>query len=410
MKRLLIHRLVFRFVLSEFLLVSTYIHAQDNKPVIAITSQEVCDYCDTLVDATFDLTGTKLYLEAKGTDQDDDDWQHLSLWDITRTNHTQATAFLVTRSPEMDDRDFTIKLDPSGRLVGSLGKAMKLWSAEEKNNTLPYIATLENDFAYPGFAFSHKGDKIAVGTRAHYLAMWDTFRLNGTVPSLVVKTSTKADSAKAVQFSPTDRYLLAGTDLFDLSQIEGGVPKRIVELDVIGGEPNSVAFNKNGTQIGVGLSYCYCGALWNTSSALKGIAEPIAFMKHGEHVHFIDFDKTGQYVVTTADDGTAKLWDTTKIENKAPLLLATMEHECGGVYQAIFTHDSSLLFTRSLCGIKLWDIKHIKADHKPPLVATFVTDGGYQKIELDPAGIWLLTVSRKTAELWDIAALQPDSE
>ena len=400
-------RKVGRFLWFGFCVTSPMVFGQDNKPVIVITPQEVCDYCDTLVDATFDLTGTKLYLEAKGINSDDDDYQHLSLWDISQTNHTHASIILSEQSPEMDPNDFMIKIDPTGRLLGSIGKSMKLWFAGVKNNTLPYLATLESDFAFPAFAFSHRGDKIAVGTRDKYLAIWDTFRFNGSKPLLMVKASTE-DSAQCVQFSPSERFILAGTDLFDLSQIESGIPKRVVELDVIGGEPNSVAFSEDGKHIGVGLSYCYCGALWYTDSAIEGNPEPVALMKHGEHVHFINFDKTGQYVVTTADDRTAKLWDTSKIDNKAPLLLATMEHECDGVYQAIFTPDSSLLFTRSLCGIKLWDIKHIRADHKPPLVASFLTDGGYQKIELDPAGIWLLTVNSKSAELWDIAALHPD--
>ena len=383
--------------------------AQNDKPMIVITPQEVCDYCDTMIDATLDLSGTRLYLEAKGTNQDYDDYQHLSLWDLTHTNQTQASSIVSVRSPVMDSNDFMIKLDPTGQLLGSLGYGMKLWFANEKNNTLPYLGDLENDFRFPAFTFSNKGDKVAVSTRDKYLAIWDTVRLNGTLPLMIVKASTK-DGAQTVRFSSSDRYILAGTDLFDLSQINSKVPKRVVELHVTGGGPSSVAFSKNDALIGVGLSWCYCAALWDTSSALQGNAEPIAFMKHGEHVHFIDFDKTGQYVVTTADDNTAKLWDTTKIENQAPLLLATMEHECGGVYQAIFTDDSSRLFTRSLCGIKLWDIKHIKDDGKPPLIAEFTTDGGYSKIELDPAGIWLLTVNSKSAQLWDIAALEPDRE
>ena len=89
MKRLFQGRLACQVLWANILLINGFVWAQDNKPMIVITPQEVCDYCDTLVDATFDLTGERLYVAATGKNQDGDAYPYLSLWDITRPTRPQ---------------------------------------------------------------------------------------------------------------------------------------------------------------------------------------------------------------------------------------------------------------------------------------------------------------------------------
>ena len=413
MRALSLNRKIRRGLWLGLLAVSSAVSGQDNQPVIVITPQEVCDYCDTLVDATFDLTGMRLYIAARGKDQEGDIYPYLSLWDITKTNHSQATTVVKVKSPVQDTRDFMIKLDITGRLVGIAGSALKLWYAELNNGTLPYLATLDKEFTgIHSFAFSDKSDKVAAGYNNHgidYLGVWDTYQFEDNKPKLLAKVNIAP--AVSTQFNPTGRYILDGrgglfAEIWDLSQIKNEAPGHI-GLKEIGG-PYTVTFDHDGRQIGVSMGSCHCAGLWNMDSVISGNTAPIALMPHGSDVYFITFDSTGRLIATTSNDHTAKLWNGTHIENSSLELLATMNHDCG-VDQAIFTRNASRMFTRSSCDIKFWDIQHIKEDGKATLLNTF-SDGGYQKIELDPAGIWLLTVNSKAAELWDIAALQPDQD
>lgn len=401
-------RVIGRALCLGLWLSSPVVFGQDNKPVIVITPQEVCDYCDTLVDATFDLTGTRLYLAARGKDQEGYFYPYLSLWDVTRTNHTQAVQVIKAKSPVQDSGDFMIKLDPSGQLMGVAGHTMKLWRAKMNNGTLPYLATLTKGTSQiHSFAFSHKGDKIAYSLDSDDLTIWDTFN-NKT---LIAKTNGNAVS---IQFHLTKLFVLDGlggsdTEIWDYSQTTSGAPKHLAWFHAPGGA-YVVTFDPSGERVGVSMGRCHCAALWSMDSVISGSTAPLARMQHDDVVYFISFDATGRYIVTTSSDYTAKLWDSMQIKDEVPLLLATMKHECS-VYLGLFAQDKSRILTSSDCGeVKLWDTLHIKEGGDATLLNTFNTDSSYRKIELDPAGIWLLTVNSKAAELWDIAAIQPDLE
>ncbi|WP_257276014.1 WD40 repeat domain-containing protein, partial [Endozoicomonas sp. SESOKO4] len=375
--------------------------------------------CDKLVDATFDLTGERLYVAAKGKNQAGDTYSHLGLFDMTRTNRTLATALVKVKGPVLDSQDFRIKLDATGRLVGIAGNSLKLWYARVSNGTLPYLATLDNDFnGIYSFDFSRKSDKLAAGYNDdgdNYLGVWDTYQLEDNKPKLLAKV--KSYPAVSIQFHPTGRYVLSGihvnsygsfAELWDLSEIKSKTPSHI-KLNENGARPYIVTFDHEGRQIGVSMVDDNFAVLWHMDSIISGDTDPLAFMGHDDDVYFIAFDPTGRYIVTTSGDHTAKLWDGTQIKKNSPKLLATMNHGCA-VKQAIFIRNNTRVFTRSDCDIRLWDIQHIPVDGKAKLLNTFHTDGGYYKIELDPAAIWLLTVNIEAAEIWDIAALQPDSE
>ena len=395
-------------LLFGLLVASPAVFGQDNSPVIVITPQEVCDYCDTLVDATFDLTGTRLYLAARGKDQEGEIYPYLSLWDVTRTNHTQPALVAKSRSPVQDSGDFMIRLDSTGKLMGVAGHTMKLWRAGVSNGTLPYLATLTKDSSQiHTFAFSAKGDKIAYSLDNDDLTIWDTFN-NET---LTAKTFSNAVS---IQFHPTKLYVLDGlggsdTEIWDYSQVTSGSPKHLAWFHAPGGA-FVVTFDQSGERVGVSMGRCHCADLWNMESVINGNTTPLARMQHDDVVPFISFDATGRYIVTTSHDYTAKLWDSYQIKDEAPRLLATMKHDCY-VDLGLFVHDKNRILTSSDCGeVKLWDTLHLKEGGKATLLNTFNTGESYQKIELDPAGIWLLTVNSNTAELWDIAALQPDQD
>ncbi|WP_257276020.1 hypothetical protein, partial [Endozoicomonas sp. SESOKO4] len=52
--------MICRVVGFAFWVASPVVFGQDNQPVIIIKPRDVCDCCDKLVDATFDLTGERL--------------------------------------------------------------------------------------------------------------------------------------------------------------------------------------------------------------------------------------------------------------------------------------------------------------------------------------------------------------
>ena len=412
MNRALQHRLTCRFLWASLLFIGGSVWAQDNKPMIVITPQEVCDYCDTLVDATFDLTGERLYVAARGKNQDGDVYPWLSLWDITRTNQTQATMIVNSKSPVQDDGDFMIKSDPLGELMGVAGHTMKLWYAKVSNGTLPYLATLtKGSSQIHAFVFSHKGDKIAVSVDDNNLSLWDTFKVKTGDLSVAAKAKTNGH-AITIRFHPAKLYYLDGidggdTEIWDYSQLTNGSPKHLVSLS--SDDHDIVIDHSGGRVVTTDMDYVGYAVLWNMNEVLNGNTTPIAKMQHSDDVFSINFDTTERYIVTASDDKTAKLWDSSQIKNSVPLLVCTMQHKCG-VRLALFAPGKNRILTTSTCEIKLWDTQTVKEDGKATLLNTFDTDGSYQKIQLDPAGIWLLTVNDKSVQLWDIASLQPDQE
>ena len=412
MNRLLQPRMACRVLWAGILFTIDSVWAQDNKPVIVITPQEVCDYCDTFVDAGFDLTGEGLYLAARGTNKDGDTYPYMSFWDITRTDQTRATAILAERSPVIDSKDFAINLDPTGRLVGIAGANLKLWNARVDNGTLPYLATLAKTARQiHSFAFSQKGDKIAAGLdeNGSFFSVWDTYRFNGSDPLPVAKGST-GDRVMSIQFHATKPYLLAGRrhiELWDYSQITNGVPKELADLSYCG-DSSAIMFDSDRERI-VASTTSGCAAVWDLNNVMNGSKDPIITLNHGGNVVSISIDPTGRYILTASWNQTAKLWDTAQLENKVPLLLATMKHQCE-VKQALFAPDKNRILTSSNCEVKYWNTQEVKDDGQATLLNTFNTDGSYNKIQLDPAGIWLLSVSNTLTQLWDIAALEPDQE
>ena len=412
MNRLIQHRIACRVLWAGIVFTSCSAWTQDNKPMIVITPQDVCDYCDTLVDATFDLTGERLYVAARGQNQDGDVYPWLSLWDMTQTNQTQATLLASSKSLVPDAGDFMIMSDPAGQLMGVAGYTMKLWQAKMNNSTLPYLTTLTKDSSQiHTFAFSRKGDKIAVSVDEDNLSIWDTFSLNDTNPLAKAKTSGHAIS---IQFHPEKPYIVDGlgggdTEAWDYSQIKKGAPKHLASFQAPGGA-FVVSISPDAERVGVSMGRCHCAELWSLADVLKGHTNPIAKMQHDNVVYMINFDKTGRYIVTASGDRTAKLWDSDQIKDGTPALLATMRHECSDVYLILFVPDKNRLLTSSSCEIKLWDTQNTDEEGRAALLNTFRTDGSYQRIKLDPMNIWLLTINSEAAKLWDIAVLQPDPE
>ena len=331
-------------------------------------------------------------------------------------NQTHATPIVKTKCPAIDSRDFKIKLDSTGRLLGLAGNTLKLWFAEVNNGTLPYLATIGGDFTgIHSFDFSPKNDKVAAGYNNHgidYLGVWDTYQLEDGEPKLLVKKNL--GPVVSMQFNPSGQYLLCGqnqgpygAEIWDLTQIENEEPKEVVFLGYHDTGVATVTIYSMGKK----LSVVYSGnaLIWNMDAVLGGNTAPVAVMKHNNIIVSVNPDPEGHYILTASDDYTTKLWDSSQIKDTTPSLLATMKHQCP-VYQALFSPDKNRILTSSTCEVKLWDTRTVKEDGRATLLNTFNTDGSYQKIELDPAGIWMLTVNSKAAELWDIATLEPDPE
>ena len=125
------------------------------------------------------------------------------------------------------------------------------------------------------------------------------------------------------------------------------------------------------------------------------------------------FDDSGQWVVTTSEDQTAKLWN-----RKTGELVITLAGHTAAITSATFSPDSRRLVTASRdSDAKIWDISFLTpmANQQADVVKELLTIKGHKReitsVEFSPDGRHLATSSRDgRAILWKASNWNPPAE
>ena len=135
-----------------------------------------------------------------------------------------------------------------------------------------------------------------------------------------------------------------------------------------------------------------------------GVREQNRFNGHEQKVEGISYSFTGQFIVSTSEDQTAKVW------NPEGLLLTTLEGHSSWVNKSAFSANDQLLATASSDGVvKLWQVDCLSREERlcvqaeAELVTTLEGHAGWvTDVSFSSGGAILASSSRDgTVKLWN---------
>jgi WD40 repeat protein len=167
---------------------------------------------------------------------------------------------------------------------------------------------------------------------------------------------------------------------------EGGVSQQ--SLNAGNGRQVWAEFSRDDTRVvAVGRTE-HSASLWSTESA----SEPIAWLRHGNHVNAARFSPDGSLIATASEDGTVRLWDARDGFSRAVLLGHTKN-----VDTVAFDAEGARLVSASEDGQALvWSVKEARRtatiSHGSPVAWAHLSPSGQHVItgSMDGrAGLWL---------------------
>ncbi|MCP4697748.1 MAG: CHAT domain-containing protein [Gammaproteobacteria bacterium] len=243
--------------------------------------------------------------------------------------------------------------------------------------------------------FSPDGSRVVTASKDNTARLWDT----ESGAELAVLHGHEGYVNTAV-FSPNGSRVVTASDdrttrLWDANSGEAVAVLRGHTKDV-----NTAAFSPNGRWV-VTASDDGRALLWDASSGkilsvLRGHCKRYVSKSRYDTCKVITaaFSPDGSRVVTTSNDGTARLWDVSSGE----ALVVLREHE-GGVHTAAFSPDGQQVVTASRETVRLWDMSSGEA-----LSVLRGHEGGVHTAAFSPDGSQIVTAggyADKTARLWD---------
>jgi serine/threonine protein kinase/WD40 repeat protein len=194
-----------------------------------------------------------------------------------------AGYFVVAVSP---DQQFIAAMDKNGSLVD-------VWDA---TTGTPLVELPITAAGYPGISFSADGHWLAATGGADVRVFeTQTWGLASTIPG---------PGIRSVALDPTGPRLLTGATTGDVSlwAIPGGA--RLRHLRDVGTAANAVAFSFDGRFVAAGFREG--GAIvWHASGELQSQVRA-----RNTPIFAVEFDRSSQFVLTSAVDGTAVISDT----------------------------------------------------------------------------------------------------
>jgi WD40 repeat protein len=290
-------------------------------------------------------------------------------------------------------------------------------------------------------SFSPDGGRLAIGDRGHSARLWN---LRTNPPSAI--PMRHREQLNSVEFSPDGRWLVTASEdetarVWDATSGQPVTPplvhtgrvmfaqfdhesSRVVTASADGsacvwdartgqqlGEPLRheatvyfAEFSPDGGSVatasadGAARVWSLRGeAAGNASRAERGKGSrgewPPHVLRHNDAVNEVHFSADGTKLVTSAGDGTARVWDARTGQAVSPPLKHNNE-----VWSAAFNPDGSRVVTASLDGTaRLWD-----ATSGLPLTEPLQHDGAVDLARFSPDGRRVVTASRDgSARIWD---------
>lgn len=269
---------------------------------------------------------------------------------VTSPKEQQLTVIEVTTgelirqlSPHGDDWVTSIAFNSAGdrMATGSFAGEIKLWDTTSWEQLWAIDA---HEFVVRDLSFSQNGSRLASASNDQTSKIWETE--SGV---LMLTLASHRASVSSIRFAP-DSSVLATTDE-------------------------------------AGLAHIWEAASSSTLFTLEG---------HSLAVTGLAISPDSQYIATISDDDLIRLWDT---DSGAPQLTIAQAH-AGGVNSVIYAPDGSSLITGgSDARIRIWD---------PVSGRELLTLGGHsdevQDLAISSDGLLLASTSKDgTSRLWDLS-------
>jgi WD40 repeat protein len=257
------------------------------------------------------------------------------LWDITDPHHPVQLAKLDTHTSTVNAAAYR----PDGSVVAtaSWDHTAKLWDVTDPRHPVELATLTGHTRDVNAVAFSADGQTLATASTDHTVKLWNV--TNPRAPGEPKTLTGHTDAVVAAAFAPDGRTL--ATAGFDRSIMLWNLAKPETPTIVSGhrGPVTWVAFNADGTRL-ASASQDSTARIWDTATGLQ----LDILLGHDRIVRSVTFSPDG-LVATTAEDGTARLWQPT--EHNRYTQIAVLQAHGAPVVSVAFSHDGHHLATGS---------------------------------------------------------------
>jgi WD40 repeat protein/transcriptional regulator with XRE-family HTH domain len=331
----------------------------------------------------------------------------------------------------------TVAFSPDGHTLaaGSNDSTVRLWTLTDPAHPVP-SHTLTGTGWINAITFSIDGKYMAVASSAARVQVWDLThkRLHLDLPHASPMTAVafrdhilyssgtdgvarswllpgpvlpaKDRALTGLSTDPTGTLLAdIGKDaqLWDISDHDrpAAAGQLITAPPDADRTTGAVALHPDGRTLAMGIRSGNFLILWDITDREHPRQYPVRLTGHTALIQSAAFSHQGRMLVSTSDDGTARLWDTTDLQHPAPI--ATLDPRVGYVYAATFTRDGHTLVAITQNGyIAFWDVRdprHPVALGKPIKAAP----DDVRSLAIHPDDRTLaIGIANGTVQMWDI--------